>query len=96
MNEPKITSFTGANFTGHLGESFRFQILGDGGVPIGITLSGQVKRIFRQGRRVSVVLSIPDKKCTHIYEARRIYFKGYNVKEAVMRRNAEQCCGTCK
>ena len=71
-----MSSFTGANFTGFRGQSFRFQILGDDGQAIGSVLSGQVNRIFRQGRQVSVEFYIPRKKCTHIYEAKRIYFKG--------------------
>ena len=72
-----ISSFTGANFTGHLNQSFRFQTLNDDGEAIGSVLSGQVKRIFRQGRQTCVDLYIPSKKCTHIHEAKRIYFKGW-------------------
>ena len=71
------TSFTGANFTGFLGQSFRFQTLNDDGEATGSVLSGQAKRIFRQGRQTCVELYIPAKKCTHIYEAKRIYFKGH-------------------
>ena len=70
------TSFTGANFTGYVGESFRFQTLDDNGMAMGPILTGEVKRVFRQGRQTSVELLIPDKHCTHIYEAKRIYFKG--------------------
>ena len=78
----KLTSFSGANFTGFLGESFRFQALGDDGKTISKTvLTGQVKRIFRQGRQISVELYIPDKKCTHTHDAKRIYFKGAATKE---------------
>ena len=43
------TSFTGANFTGFLGERFRFQTLDDNGEPMGPLLAGEVKRVFRQG-----------------------------------------------
>lgn len=71
------TSFTGANFNGHLGESFRFQTLNDKGEALGPILEGEVKRIFRQGRQTCVDLYIPAKKCTHTHEAKRIYFKGY-------------------
>lgn len=46
------TSFTGANFNGHLGESFRFQTLNDDGEALGPVLEGEVKRIFRQGRQL--------------------------------------------
>ena len=70
------TSFTGANFTGFLGERFRFQTLDDNGEPMGPVLAGEVKRVFRQGRQISVELYIPDKHCTHIHEAKRIYYKG--------------------
>lgn len=70
------TSFTGANFTGYVGESFRFQTLNDNGEPMGSLLAGEVKRVFRKGRQISVELYIPDKHCTHIYEAKRIYYKG--------------------
>lgn len=71
------TSFTGANFTGYVGQSFRFQTLNDDGDAAGSVLSGQVKRIFRQGRQTCVDLYIPAKKCTHTHEAKRIYFKGW-------------------
>ena len=70
------TSFTGANFTGFLGENIRFQTLNDDGEAVGRVLSGQVRRIFRQGRQICVELYIPTKKCTHTHEAKRIYFKG--------------------
>lgn len=73
----KLSSFTGANFTGFEGQSFRFQTLADDGDPLGKVLTGQVKRIFRQGCQVCVELLIPALKCTHIYEAKRIYFKGW-------------------
>ena len=72
----KFTSFTGANFTGLLGQSFRFQTLNDDGEATGSVLSGQVKRIFRQGRLTCVELYIPGKHCTHTHEAKRIYYKG--------------------
>lgn len=71
------TSFTGANFNGRLGESFRFQTLNDDGEVLGPVLEGEVKRVFRQGRQTCVDLYIPAKKCTHTHEAKRIYFKGY-------------------
>ena len=70
------TSFTGANFTGFLGERFRFQTLDNNGEPMGPLLAGEVKRVFRQGQQTSVELLIPDKHCTHIHEAKRIYYKG--------------------
>ena len=73
----KFMSFTGANFTVFLGQSFRFQTLNDDGEIAGSVLSGQVKRIFRQGRQTCVELYIPAKKCTHTHEAKRIYFKGW-------------------
>ena len=60
----KITSFQAANFTGYIG-------------PV---LAGEVKRVFRQGRQISVELYIPDKHCAHIYEAKRIYYKGATNK----------------
>ena len=72
----KITSFQAANFTGYIGERFRFQTLDDNGEAMGPILTGEVKRVFRQGRQISVELYIPDKHCTHIYEAKRIYYKG--------------------
>ena len=72
-----ISSFTGANFIGHLGQSFRFQTLNGDGEAAGSVLTGQVKRIFRQRRQTSVDLYIPAKKCTHTHEAKRIYFKGW-------------------
>lgn len=73
----KISSFTGANFNGHLGERFRFQALNDKGEALGPVLEGEVRRIFRQGRQTCVELYIPAKKYTHTHEAKRIYFKGY-------------------
>lgn len=74
----KISSFTGANFTGFVGQSFRFQALDDDGEAAGSVLSGRVKRIFRQGRKTCVEIYIPAKKCTHVHEAKRIYFRGYS------------------
>ncbi len=71
-----IKSFQAANFTGYAGESFRFQTLNDNGEALGPILAGEVKRVFRQGRQISVEFYIPDKHCTHIYEAKRIYYKG--------------------
>ena len=70
-------SFTGANFTGFQGQTFRFQTLDDTGEAKGPTLTGEVKRIFRQGRKTAVEIYIPNKRCTHIYEAKRINFKGW-------------------
>lgn len=72
----KIASFQAANFTGYVGESFRFQTLNDNWETMGPILAGEVKRVFRQGRQISVELLIPDKHCTHIHEAKRIYYKG--------------------
>ncbi len=72
----KLSSFTGANFTGFDGQTFRFQMVGADGRFVGKALTGQVKRIFRSGRRVSVEMHIPALKCTHTYEAKRIYYKG--------------------
>lgn len=80
MKAMAISSFTGANFIGHLGQSFRFQTLNGDGEAAGSVLTGQVKRIFRQGRQISVELYIPDKHCAHIYEAKRIYYKGATNK----------------
>lgn len=77
MTSMAISSFTGANFTGVMGQNFRFQILNDDGDAVGSVLSGQVKRIFRQGRKTCVELYIPAKKCTHTHEAKQIYFKGW-------------------
>ncbi len=72
----KISSFTGANFTGFDGQSFRFQTLAEDNSVSGKQLYGQVKKIFRQGRQICVEMYIPALKCTHIYEAKRIYYKG--------------------
>lgn len=72
----KLSSFTGANFTGFDGQSFRFQTLAEDNSVSGKQLYGQVKRIFRQGRQVCVEMYIPALKCTHTYEAKRIYYKG--------------------
>lgn len=72
-----IASFQGANFTGFHGQAFRFQTLDDNGEAKGPALTGEVRRIFRQGRKIAVELYIPSKHCTHIYEAKRIYFKGW-------------------
>lgn len=47
---------------------------------MGPVLAGEVKRVFRQGRQISVELYIPDKHCAHIYEAKRIYYKGATNK----------------
>lgn len=73
----KLSSFTGANFTGFDGQTFRFQTLGADGRPAGRVLTGQVKRIFRGGRQVCVEMYIPALKCTHTLEAKRIYLKGH-------------------
>lgn len=71
-----IKSFQAANFTGYVGGSFRFQTLNDNGEALGPILAGEVKRVFRQGRQIAVEFYLPDKHCTHIYEAKRIYYKG--------------------
>ncbi len=73
----KFTSFKAANFTGHVGERFRFQTLDGNEKPMGPVLTGEVRRVFRQGRQICMELYIPDKKCTHTNEGKRIYFKGY-------------------
>ena len=72
-----IAMFQAANFTGCVGGSFRFQTLDDSGNTMGPVLAGTVTRVFRQGRHISVEIHLPTKHCTHIYEAKRIYFKGY-------------------
>jgi len=71
----KIVSFQATNFTGRIGESFSFQTLDDSGKATGPVLVGAVRKVFRQGRKISVELFIPGKHCTHIYEAKRIYKK---------------------
>ena len=71
-----MRSFQGANFTGFLGQAFRFQTLDADGHAHGPVLSGRVSGIRRKGRAVTVDLYIPAKKCTHTYYARDLYFKG--------------------
>ena len=71
-----IKTFQAANFTGCVGSSFRFQTLDDSGNALGPVLAGTVTRIFRQGWHISVEIHLPRKYCTHIYEAKRLYFKG--------------------
>ena len=56
--------------------SFRFQTMNDNGEALGPILTGEVKRVFRQGRQIAVEFYLPDKHCTHIHEAKRIYYKG--------------------
>lgn len=71
-----MRSFQGSNFTGFLGQAFRFQTLDADGIARGPVLSGQVSKIYRRGRGVTVDLYIPAKKCTHTYYAKDLYFKG--------------------
>lgn len=92
-------SFTGANFTGFLGERFFFRTLGYDGRFTGNTIAGRVEKIFRRGRRTSVEIYIPELKRTFIYEAKQIYFRGRITKEkeiVFMGKSKDQCCGTCK
>ena len=72
----KMTGFTGANFKGWVGRSFRFRTLDSDGNLAGKPLAGKVKRVFRLGKHISVELYIPALKCTHTYEAKHIYFLG--------------------
>ena len=69
-------SFLGANFTGFLGEKFRFCTLDDLGRPNGILLTGEVKKIYRRGGRTVVDLRLPALECTRTYTAAKIYFHG--------------------
>lgn len=72
-----MRSFQGANFTGFLGQAFRFQTLNADGKVRGPILSGQVFGIHRgTGRATTVSLYIPAKKCTRTYYAKDLYFKG--------------------
>lgn len=67
-------SFRGANFTGRYGQTLKFQTMDADRKVIGPVLTGQVKRIFRQGKNTAVELYIPAKYCTHIYEAGDLYY----------------------
>lgn len=91
-------TFTGANFTGFLGERFFFRILGYDGRFVGHTLAGRVVKIFRRGLRTSVEIYVPELKRIFIYEAKQIYFRGYIAKGKetdFMGTSEEYCCGTC-
>ena len=92
-------TFTGAYFTGFLGERFFFRILGYDGRFVGHTLAGRVVKIFRRGLRTSVEIYVPELKRIFIYEAKQIYFRGYIAKGKetdFMGTSEEYCCGTCK
>ena len=77
----KLSSFTGANFTGFEGASYRFQTLNDEGHPMGKVQTGRVKRIYRQGCQVCVEMDMLALKCTHTYEAKRIYYNGMPIEK---------------
>lgn len=76
MKEFKM--FRGANFTGLLGEKFRFCALDDEGQSNGITLSGEVKKIYRSRGHTAVDLYLPALECIRTYRADRIYFHGHS------------------
>lgn len=69
-------SFLGANFTGLLGEKFRFCTLDDQGRPNGILLTGEVKKIYRRGGKTTVDLYLPALECTRTYTASKVYYHG--------------------
>lgn len=73
----ELKSFTGANFTGFLGESFRFCTLDDKRQPSGPLLTGTVERIFRSdGRRIFVSIYVPQRGHTYNYPAAQVYYHG--------------------
>ncbi len=53
----KITSFQAANFTGYVGERFRFQTLDDNGEAMGPVLTGEVKSEYWDDKAVQMPLS---------------------------------------
>lgn len=75
MKEFKM--FRGANFTGLLGEKFRFCTLDDEGRPNGILLTGEVKKIYRSRGHTAVDLYLPALECTRTYRADSIYYRGH-------------------
>nr|DAD85712.1 MAG TPA: hypothetical protein [Siphoviridae sp. ctP6113] len=72
----EFKTFQGANFTGLLGEKFRFCILNDEGKPSGVLLTGEVKKIYRRGGKTVVDLHLPELECARTYTAAKIYYLG--------------------
>lgn len=69
-------SFLGANFTGFLGEKFRFCLINDENTPCGVLLTGEVKKIYRRGGKTVVDLYLPALEYTRTYSATKIYYHG--------------------
>lgn len=74
MKEFKM--FRGANFTGLIGEKFRFCTLDDQGRPNGVLLTGEVKKIYRSRGHTAVDLYLPALELTRTYEAAKLYYHG--------------------
>lgn len=72
----EIRSFQGANFTGFLGEEFRFCTLDDTGRPCGRLVTGKVRKIRRQGKKTVVDIRISATGEIRTYPAAGIYFHG--------------------
>ena len=79
----EFQTFQGANFTGLLGEKFRFCTLDDEGRPDGVVLTGKVMKIYRRGGKTVVDLHLPALELTRTYRAERLYFRGSARKENV-------------
>lgn len=72
----EIRSFCGANFTGSLGEAFRFCTLDEVGRPCGRLLTGKVQSIRRKGRKTVVDMYLFATGDLRPYPAEKIYFHG--------------------
>lgn len=79
----EFKTFQGANFTGLLGEKFRFCTLDDEGKPSGVLLTGEVKKIYRRGGKTVVDLYLPEMELTRTCRAERLYFRGSARKVSV-------------
>lgn len=72
----EIRSFRGANFTGVLGEEFRFCVADETGRPCGQLLTGRVQNIRRAGKKIAVELYMFATGKIRTYPAGKIYYHG--------------------
>ena len=72
----EFKTFRGANFTGLLGEKFRFCLINDEGTPCGVLLTGEVKKIYSRGGKTVVDLYLPALESTRTYTAAKLYYHG--------------------
>lgn len=71
-----MQTFQASNFTGYLGQSLRFQCLDSQEKPAGPVITGCVREIRREGRRVAISLWIPAQNRIRTYYAKELYYRG--------------------